>query len=150
MNKINVKIKKLHPEAIVPTYAKEGDAGADLCAIINEGELKLQAKETTIIGTGLAMEIPLGYELQIRPRSGLSLRTKLRLPNSPGTIDAGFRNEVKIIIENTGDKPIVINHHDRVAQGVLKEVPQANFIVVDELSDSDRGLGGLGHTGIGI
>lgn len=93
------------------------------------------------------MEIPQGYELQIRPRSGLSLETKLRIANSPATIDSDYRGEIKIIVENIGNTPIMISHHDRIAQGVLNEVPQANFILVEELNETERGDGGFGHTG---
>lgn len=147
MNKINVKIKKLHTEARIPEYKTEGSAGFDFYAVINNKSIEIQPHKTVLLKTGLAMELPLGYELQIRPRSGLSLKTKLRIANSPATIDSDYRGEIGIIIENTGDNSITINHHDRIAQGVLKKVPQANFIVVDELNDTVRGEGGFGHTG---
>lgn len=107
----------------------------------------LNPNEIKTVRTGLSMEIPEGYELQIRPRSGLSLTTKLRIANTPGTIDADYRGEILIIVENIGTEPIVINHHDRIAQGVLNKVPQANFIIAEELSDTERGDGGFGHTG---
>ena len=148
-NKIDVNIKKLLKNAKIPEYKTEGSAGFDFYAVIrSEGySTIIRPKETQLISTGLAMEIPLGYELQIRPRSGLSLETKLRIPNSPSTIDSDYRGEIKIIVENIGDEPIVINHHDRIAQGVLKQVPQANFVIVDKLSDTLRGENGFGHTG---
>lgn len=142
--KINIPIKKLIPAAVIPKYATEGSAGFDFHSTVN---IKIQPNETRLIGTGLAMEIPLGYELQIRPRSGLSLKTKLRIPNSPGTIDSDYRNEIGIIVENTGTTPITISQHDRIAQGILCKVPQANFVVVGELSDTIRGQGGFGSTG---
>lgn len=119
----------------------------DFHVLVDEHTLKIQPNETKLIRTGLAMEIPLGYELQLRPRSGLSLETKLRIANSPATIDSDFRGEIKIIVENIGDEPITITHHDRIAQGVLKEVLQANFIEVDSLGDTKRGEGGFGHSG---
>lgn len=149
MRQINIPIKKLVASAVIPEYKTEGSAGFDFHAVIrSEGySTTIHPNRTQLIQTGLSMEIPQGYELQIRPRSGLSLNTKLRIPNSPATIDSDFRGEIKIIVENIGEEVIVINHHDRIAQGVLKEVPQANFIVVDELSNTDRGDGGFGHTG---
>lgn len=148
MDKINVRVKKTSQNARIPEYKTIGSAGFDLYAMI-EGEhcVSICPNETTLISTGLAMEIPLGYEVQIRPRSGMSINTKLRIANSPGTIDSDFRGEIKIIAENIGDTPITIKHHDRIAQGVLKVVPQANFVLTDSLSDTDRGAGGFGHSG---
>lgn len=149
INKVNIPIKKLHPNAKVPQYQTEHSAGFDFYAVIdNMGYTRVQPKQTVLIKTGLAMAIPTGFELQIRPRSGLSLNTKLRIANSPGTIDADYRGEIGIIVENIGDTAIIINHHDRIAQGVLKKVPQANFVVVDELDNTKRGQGGFGHSGI--
>jgi dUTP pyrophosphatase len=148
LNQINILIKKLLKNAIIPEYATEGSAGFDFHAVVrSEGYcVAIHPNETKLIQTGLAMEIPLGYELQIRPRSGLSLKTKLRIANSPATIDSDYRGEIGIIVENIGDEPIMISHHDRIAQGILCEVPQANFIEVDNLSDSQRGSGGFGST----
>lgn len=146
INKIDVKIKKLYGSAIIPKYQTNGSAGMDIHVLIDEHTLEIQPNETKLIRTGLAMEIPLGYELQLRPRSGLSLKTKLRIANSPATIDSDFRGEIKVIVENTGSKPIIITHHDRIAQGVLQEVLQANFIEVDNLSETKRGEGGFGST----
>lgn len=148
-NKINILIKKLLDDAVIPEYATDGSAGFDFHAIIrsNGYSINIFPGRTELIQTGLAMEIPLGYELQIRPRSGLSLNTKLRIANSPGTIDSDYRNEIGIIVENIGTTPITISHHDRIAQGVLCKVPQATFVVVGELSDTIRGQGGFGSTG---
>jgi dUTP pyrophosphatase len=94
---MNVKFKKLHPEAVAPTYAKPGDSGFDLVAV---EDVIIEPGETVIVKTGLAFEIPPGYELQVRPRSGVSAKTKLRLSNAPGTIDSGYRGEVGIIVDN--------------------------------------------------
>lgn len=149
MKQINIPIKKLISSAIIPKYATEGSAGFDFHAIVRSDgyAITIYPNETELIKTGLAMEIPLGYELQIRPRSGLSLKTKLRIANSPATIDSDYRGEIGIIVENIGSEPIAINHHDRIAQGILKEVPQANFIEVNNLNGSERGSGGFGHSG---
>ena len=146
INKIDVKIKKLIDSARIPEYKTPQSAGFDFYAVV-DGVIELDPSEIRTIRTGLSMEIPDGYELQVRPRSGLSLTTKLRITNSPGTIDADFRGEILIIVENIGTETITINHHDRIAQGVLNEVPQANFIIAEELSDTERGDGGFGHTG---
>ena len=143
MSKINIPIKKLLTDAIIPMYATDGSAGFDFYTII---DTVVWEGETQLIRTGLSMEIPVGYELQIRPRSGLSLSTKLRVANSPGTIDSDYRGEIKIIIENIGDNEVLINQGDRIAQGVLCKVPQANFIEVDKLDETERGDGGFGST----
>ncbi len=145
IERIPVKIKKISQLATIPKYAKNGDAGFDLYSIDTK---ELQAGDIELIRTGLKMEIPRGYEVQIRPRSGLSFKTKLRVANSPGTIDSGYRGEIKVIMENTSkSKKLHINVGDRIAQGVLKRVPQAEFIEVEEISETDRGEGGFGHTG---
>jgi dUTP pyrophosphatase len=98
---INVKIKRLHPDAVIPRYAHEFDAGFDLVAI---EDTIIEPGETKLVRTGLAMSLPPGYELQIRPRSGISLRTKLRVANSPGTVDAGFRGEIGVIVDNIAQR----------------------------------------------
>lgn len=148
-DKVNVKVKKLHPDAVIPKYAHEGDAGFDLVAV---EDTVIEPGETKLVPLGLAFEIPQGYEIQIRPRSGLSLKTKLRQSNCVGTIDAGYRGEVKAMFDNT-DKDlytgvIKINKGDRIAQGVLNKVPQAQFIEVYELNESERGEGGFGSSGV--
>lgn len=143
--KVKIKLKKIHEGAIIPEYAKESDSGFDLFSIVT---FTLSPDEVIICPTGWKMEIPIGWEIQIRPKSGLSLKTKMRIPNSPSTIDAGYRGEVGIIIENIGSLPIEIKKGQKVAQGVLKRAPQAIFEEVDELSDSDRGIGGYGSSGI--
>jgi dUTP pyrophosphatase len=99
--KVNVKIKRLHPDAVIPRYAHEGDAGFDLVAI---EDTIIEPGETKLVRTGLAISLPPNYELQIRPRSGISLRTKLRVANAPGTVDAGFRGEIGVIVDNIADK----------------------------------------------
>lgn len=141
---IGVKVKLLHEDAKVPEYAKDGDAGFDL-ATIEGGTLKVG--ETKLFKTGLAMAIPKGYELQIRSRSGMCIKFQLAILNSPGTIDAGYRGEIGLIATNFGKKPYEVEKGDRIAQGVLNEVPRAKFHVVEELDNTSRGEGGFGSTG---
>ena len=153
MNKIDVKIQKLYPDVETPFYATEKSAGMDVRAYFGtskDGAVSYQSvmpRETKLIPTGLKIAIPDGYEMQVRPRSGLSLKTKLRVANSPGTVDADYRGEVCVIIENTSDSNIVINHGDRIAQLVFAPVFQANLEVVDSLDETARGEGGFESTG---
>lgn len=140
---IPVKIKTING-ANVPKYETAGAAGFDLAST----EMSIIAPgETVLIGTGLFMEIPEGYELQIRPRSGMSVKTKLRVANSPGTIDSDYRGEIKIILTNHGTDYRTINVGDRIAQGVLAPVYQARFVKVELMSETERGDGGFGSTG---
>lgn len=150
MNKIDVKIQKLYPDVEVPFYASEKAAGMDVRAYVNAPSTtytSVMPRETKLIPTGIKVSIPDGYEMQVRPRSGLSLKTKLRVANSPGTVDADYRGEVCVIIENISDEKIIINHGDRIAQLVFAPVVQANIQVVDSLDETARGEGGFGSTG---
>jgi dUTP pyrophosphatase len=143
---MKVKIKKLNERATVPKYQSKGAAGFDLHAL---DTVSVRPNTTSLIRTGLGFEIPRGYELQIRPRSGLSAKTPLRVANSPGTVDSDYRGEVQIIIHNSSTNPInsiTINEGDRIAQGVLVPVIQAEFEEVSELSDTERGNGAFGST----
>ena len=141
---IKVKTLKLHEDAMIPEYKTPGASGVDLRTVKT---IVIEPKDTVIVGTGLAFEIPEGYEMQIRPRSGLSAKTKLRVANSPGTIDSDYRGEVGIIIDNTGIEPITILAGERIAQAVIQKVEQVIFEEVDQLSDTKRGKGGFGSTG---
>lgn len=145
--KIPVGIKRLDPDAQLPRYAHPGDAGADLFAL---EDTIIPPGETRAVRTGLAMEIPEGWEIQIRPRSGWALkRQEYMLPNAPGTIDAGYRAEVGVLIRNvpgTGG-PLIIQKGDRIAQAVLGRAYEAVWGEVEELSETERGLGGFGSTG---
>jgi len=151
MKKVPVKVKKLNPKAIIPKYQTEGAAGFDLHANNWNGEtdfhVTLYPGQTTIFGTGLAMEIPEGYEIQIRGRSGLAFKHAVAITHGVGTIDSDYRGEIKIILTNHGNIPVVIKPGDRMAQGILKEVPIADFVEVEELEETERGDGGFGHTG---
>ena len=144
---IEVKVKKLHPNAIVPRYMTEHAAGMDLCTVADE-PIVLEPGERTLLPTGLAMEIPPGYEGQVRPRSGLALKKGITLVNSPGTIDADYRGEIGIIIINHGNEAVEIMPGDRVAQLIVAPVTRAALIEVEGLNDTGRNSGGFGHTGL--
>jgi len=143
---MKIKVKKLSPDAILPEYHSEGAAGADIYCCL-EKDIELKPNEIVIIPTGLAVEIPEGYELQIRPRSGLASKGII-LPNSPGTIDSDYRGEIKVIVMNLSGSNFVIKKHDRIAQMVLSKFEKIEFIEVDELSPTRRGEGGFGSTGV--
>jgi len=142
--KVIVKIKKLKDDAVIPTYSKYGDAGCDLYSL---EEFILQPGDICLVHTGIAIEIPYGYEGQIRPRSGKAIKEGLTVINTPGTVDAGYRDEIRVGIINLGGLIAYIGKGDRIAQLVFSPVLKADFVEVNELSDSDRGLGGFGHTG---
>jgi dUTP pyrophosphatase len=125
----------------------EHAAGMDLCTVIDE-PVVLAPGERTLLPTGLAMEIPPGYEGQVRPRSGLALKKGIALVNSPGTIDADYRGEIGIIMINLGDQPVVFLPGDRVAQLVVAPVTRAVLVEAEILNDSVRSSGGFGHTGV--
>ncbi len=133
----------------LPCYETAGAAGADVRASLGIGEkLIIKPGERILVPTGLSMEIPFGYEIQVRPRSGLSFKTGLMVLNSPGTIDSDYRGEVKIIIGNLGTVDEIINHGERVAQLVLAPVIQAHYqLSTQGLSETQRGSGGFGSTG---
>ena len=142
---MELKYKKLHEKAIAPSYATEGSAGFDLHSIqsniINPGAF-------VMVQTGLSLEIPEGYELQIRPRSGLAAKYGITVLNSPGTIDSDYRGEIKVLLINLGTSKYILQPYDRIAQGVLAKLPdQAHFVESDSLSETKRGTGGFGSTG---
>ena len=143
---MQIKIKKLHPLAGIPEYQTLHAAGADLTACLEE-PLTIAPMEIRAVPTGFAMEIPAGYEAQIRPRSGLASKG-LSVPNAPGTIDADYRGEVKVLLLNLGKESFIIRHHDRIAQMVIAPVIQAEFTATETLSETGRGEGGFGSTGI--
>ena len=132
----------------LPAYETQGAAGADLRANFpDRAPVMLMPGARQLIPTGLHVEIPEGYEIQIRPRSGLALKQGLALPNSPGTIDSDYRGPLGVIVINLGDEPIRIAHGDRIAQAVVAPVVRARFEIADTLSDTARGTGGFGSTG---
>lgn len=131
----------------LPAYASAGAAGADLRAHLPSGAVTLAPGARTLVPTGLRIAIPQGFEVQLRPRSGLALKHGITLPNTPGTIDADYRGPLGVIVMNAGDAPFVIEHGMRIAQMVLAPVITAAFEVVDGLDSTDRGAGGFGSTG---
>lgn len=134
----------------LPSYATAGAAGADIRANFSDrGFLTLAPNARVLVPTGLRMAIPNGFEVQLRPRSGLALKHGITLPNSPATIDSDYRGPLGIIIQNTGNEDFVITHGDRIAQMIVAPVVQARFTVVDHLDATDRGDGGYGSTGVG-
>jgi len=129
-----------------PCYATEGSAGADVVAAVDD-ELVLAPGERFAVPTGLAVAVPEGFELQVRPRSGLALKSGVTVANAPGTIDSDYRGEVRVILVNLGTEPFVVRRGDRIAQLVLAPVARAEFAETMELPATERGAGGFGSTG---
>ena len=144
MIEIKVINKGHHP---LPQYATEQSAGMDLRANIDE-QIVIQPMQRLLIGTGLHIALPKGYEAQIRPRSGLALKHGITVLNSPGTIDADYRGEIGVLLINLSDKDFVINDGERIAQMVISRHEQAQFALVEALDETERGEGGYGHTGV--
>lgn len=145
IDKVEVKIVNKSPNAL-PAYSTEQSAGMDLRAWLSE-PVVLQPMERALIPTGIYIELPPGYECQIRPRSGLALKRGLTVLNSPGTIDADYRGEVCVILANLGNEPQTIENGERVCQMVVARHSTVEWVKVDVLGDSERGEGGFGHTG---
>ena len=143
--KIQVKIS-MHENCLdlIPAKAHSDDAAYDLRS---RTDITLPVGKSTLVPTGVYMELPVNYEAQIRPRSGLALKHNLTLTNSPGTIDAGYRGEVGVIMFNHGPEEFAVKRGDRIAQMVIAELPQTELILSDELNATDRGTGGFGSTG---
>ena len=147
---IPVPIKRLaHGEGLVlPTYETQGAAGMDLRAAVDEDRpLVLDPGARAAAPTGIAIALPAGYEAQVRPRSGLALRSGVTQANAPGTIDCDYRGEIKVILINHGEEPVTIRRGDRIAQLVIAPVSRATWVEVDDLDDTLRGAGGFGSTG---
>lgn len=144
-NKLEVKIKNESPHEL-PAYATSGSAGMDIRANIQE-PISLQPLERTLVPTGLYMELPEGYEAQIRPRSGLAIKQGITCLNTPGTIDADYRGEVKVILINLSNEVQLLQPGDRIAQMVVQRVQQVEWIPVETLNSTERNAGGFGHTG---
>ena len=130
----------------MPVYASGGAAGADLCTAV-DGEIAIESGAREAVPTGLILEIPDGFEAQVRPRSGLAIRQGLTIVNAPGTIDSDYRGELKVLLVNLGAETVIIARGDRIAQMVIAPVTRAEFVEADELTSSDRGAGGFGSTG---
>ena len=141
--KIQIINKSKHP---LPSYATVASAGMDLRANIDT-PIILNPLERTLVPTGLFMELPVGFEAQIRPRSGLAFKNGLTVLNSPGTIDADYRGEIKVILVNISDKEFIIQDGERIAQMVIAQHERAEWVEVSELMETERGIGGFGHSG---
>ena len=144
---IKVKVNKVNEEAEIPAYMSTGAAGCDVQACI-DSTLIIKPGERAAIPTGLSVEIPEGYEIQVRPRSGLAFKKGLTVVNSPGTIDSDYRGEIKILVINLGSETLEIKHRDRIAQLVLQKVDQIHWEEVVTLKATVRGTGGFGSTGL--
>lgn len=144
---MEVMVKRLHSlDLPLPQYQTPGSSGVDLIAA-PEQDIRLSPGSITLVPTGIAMAIPDGYEAQIRPRSGLALKHGITLLNTPGTIDADYRGEIKLIVINLGDKEYILKRGERIAQMVFARVERAEFTLGDNLTETTRGSGGFGHTG---
>jgi dUTP pyrophosphatase len=142
--KINIINQSNHA---LPEYKTLGSAGVDISAFVKQ-PIVLKPLERKLIPTGLFIELPVGYEAQIRPRSGLAIKNGITCLNTPGTIDADYRGEIKVILINLGQEDFIIHNGDRIAQMVIAQHAQAMFVEVTELSATERGAGGFGHTGV--
>lgn len=145
MKKIQVKVIK-EKNIELPKYETEGSAGMDVRANIKE-PIILKSLDRILISTGLKVAIPEGYEIQVRPRSGLAIKHGITMLNSPGTIDSDYRGELKVIVVNLSNEDYTIKPNERIGQLVLNKIEQIEFIEVQELDDTERGEGGFGHTG---
>jgi dUTP pyrophosphatase len=130
----------------LPRYMTAQSSGMDICAALND-DLVLAPGRISLVPTGFAMALPDGFEAQIRPRSGLAVKHGISIINAPGTIDADYRGEVKIALINLGQEPVTLKRGDRIAQMVIQQVCQVRINVVEQLNDTDRSVGGFGHTG---
>jgi dUTP pyrophosphatase len=141
---VNIVNTSAHP---LPSYATDGSAGMDIRASLADA-VTLQPLERSLIPTGLFIELPEGYEAQIRPRSGMAIKQGITCLNSPGTVDSDYRGELKIILINLSNTPQTINNGDRIAQMVIAKTEKAEWVLVQQLNDTVRGDGGFGHSGV--
>jgi dUTP pyrophosphatase len=141
-----IQVREDCKDVPLPKYMSEHASGMDLCAAVTE-PVVLNPGERYLVPAGFHMALPPGHEAQVRPRSGLAVKHGITVVNAPGTIDADYRGEVKVILANIGSEPFTINRGDRIAQMVIQPVLQADLVPVDELPESERGHGGFGHTG---
>ena len=142
---MTVSFRRIHPDAVLPAYAHEGDAGMDVRSV---EDLVIPPGGRALIHTGLMMQLPPSAEAQVRPRSGLALKHGVTVLNTPGTIDAGYRGEVGVILINLGAEPFVVEKGMKIAQLVVARVAQAEIVEVSAVDASDRGAGGFGSTGV--
>ncbi len=142
---LKVKIQKINEHAKLPKRMTEHAAGYDLYSC-NEEDMTIKPGEVVLVPTGIAISLPIGYEAQIRPRSGLAIKHQIGVLNSPGTIDADYRGEIKIILFNFGKTNFIISNHTRISQMVVSHHESIDFVITDKLDETDRGNGGFGHT----
>ena len=148
MDKVVVKVQLISDGARLPVYGSSQAAGADLCACLGNQSLTIEPHRWAMVPTGIAIALPVGYEAQVRPRSGLAAKKGITVLNSPGTVDSDYRGEVKVILINHSDEPFVINDGDRIAQMVIARHESASFEVVSSLDETESGSGGFGSTGV--
>ena len=145
---MKIHIKRLHSADIpLPQYMTDGSSGLDLYAA-NDEPMVIDKGRTVLVPTGIAISIPKGYEAQVRPRSGLAIKHGITLLNTPGTIDADYRGEIKVIVINLGDKEYILQRGERIAQMVFTKVEKVELVEVEDLEKTTRGTGGFGHTGV--
>ena len=144
---IKIKVKVLDNSITLPKYETVSSAGMDIRAFIPEGKIEIEPQERKLVRTGLCLEIPKGYEVQIRPRSGLALKNGITVLNSPGTIDADYRGELRVILINHSADRFLITNEMRIAQIVVAQFSRVDLLEVENLSETDRGEGGFGSTG---
>ena len=145
MQTVDVKVVATEG-AVIPEYKTKGAAGADVCALLKE-PVFLEPGERALIPTGLYFEIPEGYEIQVRPRSGLAFKNGVTVLNTPGTIDSDYRGELKVILINLGKELFTVKNGERIAQIIVAPVTQGKFVITESLSETGRGAGGFGSTG---
>ncbi|WRF09064.1 dUTP diphosphatase [Helicobacter pylori] len=142
---MKIKIQKIHPNALIPEYQTEGSSGFDLHAV---EEVVIKSHSVGLVKIGICLSLEVGYELQVRTRSGLALNHQVMVLNSPGTVDNDYRGEIKVILANLSDKDFKVQVGDRIAQGVVQKTYKAEFIECERLDETSRGSGGFGSTGV--
>ncbi|GAA7138865.1 dUTP diphosphatase [Helicobacter pylori] len=142
---MKIKIQKIHPNALIPKYQTEGSSGFDLHAV---EEVTIKPHSVGLVKIGICLSLEVGYELQVRTRSGLALNHQVMVLNSPGTVDNDYRGEIKVILANLSDKDFKVQVGDRIAQGVVQKTYKAEFIEYEQLDETSRGSGGFGSTGV--
>ncbi|WP_033589476.1 dUTP diphosphatase [Helicobacter pylori] len=142
---MKIKIQKIHPNALIPKYQTEGSSGFDLHAV---EEVTIKPHSVGLVKIGICLSLEVGYELQVRTRSGLALNHQVMVLNSPGTVDNDYRGEIKVILANLSDKDFKVQVGDRIAQGVVQKTYKAEFIECKRLDETSRGSGGFGSTGV--
>ncbi len=142
---MKIKIQKIHPNALIPKYQTEGSSGFDLHAV---EEVMIKPHSVGLVKIGICLSLEVGYELQVRTRSGLALNHQVMVLNSPGTVDNDYRGEIRVILANLSDKDFKVQIGDRIAQGVVQKTYKAEFIECERLDETSRGSGGFGSTGV--